>query len=97
MPKNTFKLFNNFIEHLEPKYMTLVPFFKFFLGRKMTRRGAFFLALHYALVFYAFITPLNLLFFDLLCTRVEKIFRKWTKKMSKNRYIKTFLRKNARR
>ena len=42
MPKNTFKLFNNLIEHLEPKYMTLVPFFKFFLGRKMTRRGAFF-------------------------------------------------------
>ena len=34
MPKNTFKVFNNFIEHLEPKCMTLVPFFKLFLGPK---------------------------------------------------------------
>jgi hypothetical protein len=40
---------------------------------------------------------LILLFFDLLCTRVEKIFRKWTKKMSKNRFDKRLLGKNARR
>ena len=51
MPKNTFKVFNNFIEHLEPKCMTLVPFFKLFLGRKIVLRGAFFSALHYAHVF----------------------------------------------
>jgi len=61
-----------------------VPIFKFFWGPKNHFSPPLKTRDHYALIFYNNSCKIILLFFDLLCTRVEKIFRKWTKKMSKN-------------
>ncbi len=68
--------------------MQLVLFFKlfssFFLGQKMT----FFRNQKHVTIMLSFfhqnIPKYFLLFFRFDCTRVEKILRKWTKKMSKN-------------
>jgi hypothetical protein len=62
----------------------VVPIFKFFWGPKNHFSHTIKLRDHYALIFYNNSCKIILLFFDLLCTRVEKILRKWTKKMSKN-------------
>ena len=61
-----------------------MPIFNFFLGTKTHFSPPLKLRDHYALIFYNKSCKIILLFFDLLCTRVEKILRKWTKKMSKN-------------
>jgi hypothetical protein len=74
-----------------------VPILRFFLPKKITFCGPFFKRCIMLSKFTYLLHKLILLFFELLCTRVEKISRKWTKKMSKNRYVKTFLRKTARR
>ena len=61
-----------------------MPIFNFFLGTKIQFSPPLKKRDHYALIFYNNSCKIILLFFDLLCTRVEKILRKWTKKMSKN-------------
>jgi hypothetical protein len=56
-------MLNVFFEHLEHTILRLVPFFKFFFGPKNCIFGAFFKALHNALIFLLQILKIFLLFF----------------------------------
>ena len=57
----------------------LVPFFKFFLGAKNDFFPPSKTCDHYALVFLLLLHKLILLYFDSICTRLEKFLRKWTR------------------
>jgi hypothetical protein len=74
----------------------MVPFFKFFFEPKNHFFIPTFLCDHYAVIFNKYYCKINLLFFRFTLHKSRKNFQKWTKKMSKNRYVKTFLGKNAR-
>jgi hypothetical protein len=58
----------------------MVPFLKFFLGPKMPRRGTFFKALHYALVFTYLLHKPKLLFCRKTLHKSRKNFEKMDKK-----------------
>ena len=75
----------------------LVPFFKFFLAPKNDLFSSAFLCDHYALVFLLLLHKLILLYFDSICTRLEKFLRKWTRKVCpKMRSTKDFWENSTR-
>jgi len=74
----------------------LVPFFKFFLGRKFPFFCAFFYETIMLLFFSYLLHKLNCYFFNLLCTKVKKVSGIRQESMSENEHGETFLGKNAR-
>jgi hypothetical protein len=91
--KSIFYLFKYLFEQIEQHWCL---FLSFFWAQKSPSMVPFFKRCIMLSKTCNNIPKLFLLFFDSICTRVEKILRKWTKKMSKNRIDETFLRKNAR-
>ena len=74
----------------------LVPFFKLFFGPKNDFFSTTFFCDHYALVFLLLLHNLILLYFDSICTRLEKFLRKWTRKVCpKMRSTKHFWEKTC--
>ena len=73
-------MFNKFIEHFEPKYMTLVPFSKLFLGPKthilMPPKSCD----HYALIIRTYITCFNFVIFRFTLFKSRKNFQEMDKK-----------------
>jgi hypothetical protein len=59
-------------------------FLSFFWRQKITFSHPLFCVTIMLLFFLLLLHKIILLFFDSICTRLEKFLRKWTKKMSKN-------------